>query len=289
MKKPKLKIPQPFLLAALLIVCSVGLPILMLQMGDLSRYGRVQQEALPYNLNVEQEPYFVSEKMKMLEMQRNDDRLDSLTMAEQDLIGSELWNSGTVEDVVSKKLAAICSALDISVPRLEITEARMFTITDRAKPALSLRLWTLVLNGQDEYVDLWLDVDTGYVYTFLISGMAGEEAPKTKDQRIFEAVISQIDAGGQWYLEEPLSLMVDDSGLAVFYLVNEDDCIGWHTLTGAVQEEAVEEAEKYGVQLPPEVTQTMIQTPASEFTESVTDAEPASPSNIKKPSSPSDA
>lgn len=287
--KKKLKIPQPFLLAALLMICSVGLPILMLRLGDMSRYGSVEQEPLPYNLNVEQEPYSVSEKMEILESQRYDQGRDSLTTAEQDLIGSELWNSGTVEDVVGKKLAAICTDLGISVPKAEITRGAMLTITDRSKPALSLRLWAIVLEGQSEYVDLVLDVDTGYVYTFLISGMAGEEVSKTDNQRLYKALMGQIDAAGQWYLEEAEALMFDDSGLAIFHLMNESDSIGWHTLAGATEEDAPEEAEKIGVVLSSEIVQAIHRTQADEKPVPTVVPLPSSPSDFKKPASPSDA
>ena len=95
----KLKIPVTVLLAALLLLFSAGLPVLLLNLGDLGRSGRAVQEPLPYNLNVQQEPYSIVEKMNLI--QCYDDGSEFVTVAETELIGSELWERGLVQAVVN--------------------------------------------------------------------------------------------------------------------------------------------------------------------------------------------
>ena len=211
----KLKIPVTVLLAALLLLFSAGLPVLLLNLGDLGRSGRAVQEPLPYNLNVQQEPYSIVEKMNLI--QCYDDGSEFVTVAETELIGSELWERGLVQDVVNKKLAAICDALGLQVPELEIVYGITFTVTDRRKPALSLRMWAVELQNEWRNCSLILDVDTGAVYGFLMGkNSEAETLPAIKEDQLFSVLRQQIQSDGSWSRDDTTALLFEEAGMATF-------------------------------------------------------------------------
>lgn len=211
----KLKIPITYLLAGLLLLCSAGLPVAILQLGDLRRFGKTEQEPLPYNLNVEQEPYSVVEKMYLI--QCYEEGREFVTVAETELIGSELWDQGLVQDVVNKKLAIICDALGMRVPELKIVYGITLTVADRRKPALSLRLWAVELQNDWRSCSLILDVDTGAVYGFRMGkNSESETLPAIKEDVIFSVLRQQVQSDGSWDRDDTTALLYEEAGMATF-------------------------------------------------------------------------
>ena len=222
----KLRIPLQFLLAAVLLISSVGLPIAVLGLGDLRRNGKISQEPLPYNLNVEQEPYSTIEKLEII-CQFNGQN-DSVTLAQQDLKETELWNQGLVQDVVDQTLAVCCRALGVYVPDMEIAGAIQFTFTDIKKPALSVRVWGLELSGaQAETGTMVLDMDTGLIYSFEL-GSNRSNRWNVETEAVYAVLQSQLVDAGDWYRkDESTAVLRTDEGAAYFDLAADEWWIGW--------------------------------------------------------------
>ncbi|MGI6028593.1 MAG: hypothetical protein ACOX81_04195 [Candidatus Heteroscillospira sp.] len=224
----KRKIPTPYILAGLLLLCAVGLPIAALRLGDLNRLNHVRQEPLPYNLSVQQEPYSTAEKLEIL--MNYDGMEENMTMAQQALIGSELWNRGLVQDVVDKKLAEICGTLNWEKPELEIKEGIIAVVTDKRKPALSLRVWGVELAGAEYNCQFILDVDTGSVYGFYMGTVDGEkkEADFPDVDRIYNALTGQVSSGGSWWRSgKEVAVLGENDVEAYFSIFSTEWDFGW--------------------------------------------------------------
>lgn len=216
----KLRLPMTYVLAALLLICSIGLPIGILRLGDIARFEKVEQEPLPYNLSIEQEPYSTLEKLSLI-MHANEE--DRVTIATQDLTLGETWSSGFVADIAAKNLAAITSKLGIGT-KLEVYSAEMLTLVDRAKPSLSARYWIIQFEGDGERAHLLLDVDTGQIPQF---EYFSEGEIKVNSSGVFEVLSSQVNDVGYWDLGENSATFYEENGVIVFHIDSSENYLGW--------------------------------------------------------------